>query len=327
MSRVVVFDEFGGPDVLHIVNEAAIEPARGEVRVKIEAFGVNPLDALMRAGTSPAPVALPHARLGIEGTGIIDAVGPGVAGLQIGDSVILAAVPDAGVRGTYAESTTAPVHRVIKRPVGLDVSEAAAAWVAFSTAYGALIEKATMRPGDYVVITAASGGVGRAAIQVANQIGAVPLAVTRHAAKRDELLAAGAAAVIATDVEDLAEAVDRHTNSAGADILFDLVLGPGLTDLAQTARLGGTLVIAGILDPRPVPFPSALPLTIHRYRSFEHSLDPVAVKRMAAFFHAGVRLGALRPAVDTVFAFDDVVDAHRRLDEGLHGGKKIVVSV
>lgn len=320
MSRVVVFDEFGGPDVLHIVDDALAEPASGEVRVKMEAFALNPLDALMRAGTAPAPVALPHARLGIEGTGIVDALGPDVVGLKVGDPVMFAAVPDATVRGTYAESTTAPVDRVIRRPAGLEISEAASVWVAFSTAYGALVEKAKMRPGDHVVITAASGGVGRAAIQVANQIGAIPVAVTRHAAKRDDLLAAGAAAVVVTDDEDLVKSIDRHTNGAGADVILDLVLGPGLPDLARTARLGATLVI-------PAPFPSAVPLTIHRYRSFEHSLDPAAVKRMAAFLQAGLRLGALRPAVDTVFAFDDVVEAHRRLDDGRHGGKKIVVSL
>ncbi len=77
MSRVVVFDEFGGPDVLTVVDEPAREPTAGEVRVRIEAFAVNPLDQMMRSGTSPAPVPLPHARLGVEGTGVVDALGPG----------------------------------------------------------------------------------------------------------------------------------------------------------------------------------------------------------------------------------------------------------
>src|SRR6202012_1328977 len=137
-------------------------------------------------------------------TGVVDALGPGVTGLEAGDPVILAAIPDANVRGSYAEYTTIPASRVIARPAGLAITEAAAVWVAYSTAYGALVEKAGMRPGDHVLISAASGGVGRAAMQVANQIGAVPIAVTRHTAKKDELLAAGAAAVIATDQMDVA---------------------------------------------------------------------------------------------------------------------------
>ena len=327
MSRTVVFDEFGGPQVLRIVEEPPVEPAAGEVRVRIEAFAVNPLDRMMRSGTSPAPVPLPHARLGVEGTGVIDALGPGVTGLQIGDPVILTAIPDASVRGSYAEYTTLPASRVVARPAGLTVDEAAAVWVAYSTAYGALVEKAGMRPGDHVLITAASGGVGRAAIQVANQIGAVPLAITRHSAKADALLAAGAAAVIATDRDDLADSVRRLTAGIGADIVLDLVMGPGQQELVKAARPGATLVAAGFLDPRPTAFPTGTPLSIFSYRSFEHTLDPVVVKRMAAFLHAGVRLGALRPALDKVFALDDVVGAHRYLEEGLHTEGKIVVSV
>ncbi|MFJ8967177.1 zinc-dependent alcohol dehydrogenase family protein [Lentzea sp. NPDC102401] len=327
MPRVVVFDEFGGPEVMHVVEEPVVEPSAGEVRVRIEAFAVNPLDQMMRSGALPAVVPLPHARLGVEGTGVVDALGPETAGLEVGDPVIITAVPDASVRGSYADYTTVPVSRVITRPAGLGVEEAAAIWVTYSTAYGALVEKARMRPGDHVLITAASGGVGRAAIQIANQIGAVPIAVTRHSAKKDDLLSAGAAAVIATDHADVVEAVRRHTGGAGADIVLDVVMGPGQQDLLKAARPGGTLVAAGFLDPRPTPFPAGPPLTIFSYRSFEHTLDAVVVNRMAAFLNAGVRLGALRPAVGRVFALDDVVEAHRHLEKGLHDGKKIVVTV
>ncbi|MEV0999877.1 zinc-dependent alcohol dehydrogenase family protein [Nonomuraea sp. NPDC050202] len=327
MPRVVVFDEFGGPDVMHVVEEPAVEPAAGEVRVRIEAFAVNPLDLMMRSGALPATVSPPHARLGVEGTGVVDALGPEVTGLRLGDPVILTAVPDAGVRGSYAEYTTVPASQVVARPAGLAITEAAAIWVAYSTAYGALVEKAGMRPGDHVLITAASGGVGRAAMQIANQLGAVPIAVTRHTARKDDLLAAGAAAVIATDHADVAEAVRHHTGGAGADIVLDLVMGPGQQELLKAARPGGTLVAAGFLDPRPTPFPGSTPLTIFSYRSFEHTLDAVVVKRMAAFLNAGVRLGALRPAVGRVFALDDVAEAHRHLEKGLHAGKKLVVTV
>jgi NADPH:quinone reductase-like Zn-dependent oxidoreductase len=327
MPRVVVFDEFGGPEVMHVVEEPLAEPAAGEVRVRMEAFAVNPLDQMMRSGASPAPVPLPHARLGVEGTGVVDALGPGTTGLTIGDPVILTAVPDPSARGSYAEYTTVPTSRVVARPGGLGITEAAAIWVAFSTAYGALVEKARMRPGDHVLITAASGGVGRAAMQIARQIGAVPIAVTRHAAKKHELLAAGAAAVVATDHADIVEAVGHHTGGTGADIVLDLVRGPGQQDLLKAARPGGTLVAAGFLDPRPTHFPAGPPLTIFSYQSFEHTLDAVVVKRMVAFLNAGLRLGALRPAVDDkVFSLDTVVEAHRHLEKGLHAGRKIVVT-
>ncbi|MGW1815924.1 zinc-dependent alcohol dehydrogenase family protein [Streptomyces sp. NPDC002125] len=326
MPRVVVFDRTGAPDVLRIAEEPVVEPAEGEVRIRIEAIGVNRLDQMMRAGSYPGPVRLPRARLGCEGTGVVDAVGPGVEGLAAGDAVLVTAVPAMDLNGTYAEYTTVPATTVVARPDGLDATGAAALWVAYSTAYGALVEKGGTRPGDHVLITAASSSVGLAAIQVARQIGAVPLAVTRHAAKKEGLLAAGAAAVIVTDDEDVAEAARRHSGGAGADIILDSVMGPGLADLAKAARPGGTLVTAGWLDPRPATFPMTWPLTILGYASFEHTLDPVVVRRIAAFLDAGLRNGALRPTVDRVFGLDEIVEAHRYLERGQQVGK-IVVTV
>ncbi|MEU4240578.1 zinc-dependent alcohol dehydrogenase family protein [Actinoplanes sp. NPDC026619] len=326
MPRVVVFDETGGPEVLRLAEEPVVEPAADEVRVRIEAFAVNPLDQMIRAGQSPRPVQLPHARLGVEGTGVIDALGSGVTGLAVGDPVLLIAIPDFETKGSYAEYTTVPASRVVPRPAGLDAVGAAAFWVAHFTAYGALVERSGMRPGDHVLITAASGSVGRAAIQVANQIGAVPIAVTRQTGKVRSLLDAGAAAVIATDREDVAEATRRHTGGAGADLILDAVMGPGLAELSLAARLGGTLVTVGWLDPRPASFPANPSLTIHRYMGFADLADPAIVRRAAAFLAAGVRTGVLRPTVDRVFGLADIVEAHRYLEKGTQAGK-IVVTV
>lgn len=326
MPRVVVFDEFGGPEVLRIVDEPVVEPASGEVRVRIEAFAVNPLDAMMRSGASPAPVPLPHARLGIEATGVIDAVGVDVTALRAGDPVIVTAIPDSSLRGSYADYITVPAGWVIPRPPGQDVVEAAAIWVGFSTAYGALVEQAGMRPGDHVLISAASGSVGRAAMQIAGQIGAVPIAVTRDPAKADDLRAAGADTVIVTAHEDVVEAVRNRTDGLGADLTLDLVRGPGQVDLLRATRPGGVLVAAGYLDPRPTPPPADGSVRVVDYRGFDHLLEPAVVRRMAAFLNAGVRLGALRPAIDTVLPLDDVVEAHRHFGEGSHSGKKIVLT-
>ncbi|MEV6390136.1 zinc-dependent alcohol dehydrogenase family protein [Nocardia xishanensis] len=321
MSRVVVFDETGAPEVLRIVEEPVGNPGAGEVRVKIEAVGINRLDQMMRAGMSPRPIRLPHARLGIEATGTIDALGSGVEGWAIGDAVIVTAVPDMDSNGTYAEHIVLPADRIVARPDGLEATSAAALWVAYSTAYGALVEKAAMRPGHHVLITAASSAVGLAAIQIANQIGAIPLAVTRSAAKEPALLAAGAAAVIVSDHDDVAEATHRYTNGAGADIVLDSVMGPGLADLANAAkRFSGVLITVGWLDPRPAPYPAS-PITMIRYMSFEHTLDPAVVHRITAFLTAGIRSGALRPIIDTVFTLDDIVAAHHYLEQGHHTGK------
>jgi NADPH2:quinone reductase len=325
MPRVVVFDETGSPEVLRIVHEPIGEPGVGEVRVKLEAIGVNRLDQMQRAGFSPRPIRLPHARLGVEGTGTVDALGTDVDGLATGDAVILSAVPDMDTNGTYAEYVVVPAARLIPRPAGIDAVTAAALWVAYATAYGALIEKAGMRPGDTVLITAASSGVGVAAIQVANQIGAVPVAVTRSSAKREALLKAGAAAVIARDQENVVETAQALTGGAGVDIILDSVMGPGLAELATAARSGGSLISVGWLDPRPASFPMA-PLTIYRYMGFEHVLNPVVVRRIAAFVGAGLASGVLSPVIDRVYGLDEVVAAHHHLEQGPQFGK-IVVTV
>lgn len=315
MSRVVVFDEPGPPEVLRVVDKEPVAPTAGEVRVRLEAIGVNRLDQLIRSGHAPRPIRLPGARVGIEGTGVIDAVGPDVVGLRIGDGVIITAVPDMDVNGTYAEHVTLPATRVFARPPTLGPTEAAGIWVAYSTAYGALVEKAKLQPGQSVLITAASSALGLAAIQLANYIGAVPIAVTRHAAKKASLAKAGAAQVVTT--EELV--------GVTVDVILDCVMGPGLAELSKSLRPGGTLVAAGWMDPRPPTFPMGA-ITLHRYMSFEHTLDPHVVARMAAFLGAALRTGSLRPAIEREFRLDDVVAAHRFLEED-HQLGKIVVTV
>lgn len=325
MPRVIEFDRFGGPEVLQVRDADLPDPATGEVRVRIEAFAINPLDVMARSGQAPAPVPLPRARLGVEATGVVDALGAGVSAMHVGDPVIIAAVPDAAAHGTYADYVTVPTDRLLPRPPQLDVPEAAAVWVAYSTAYGALVETAGMRAGDQVVITAASGAVGRAAVQLAAYSGAHPIAITRSTAKSEGLRRAGAAVVVATDAEDLVAAVARRTEGRGADIALDLVGGPGVDDIARATRPDGSLILAGFLDPRPAPLPYA-PVTLRRYRSFDHTLDPIVVRRMASFLDAATRAGALRPSIERIFPIDRIADAHAHLASARHQGGKIVVT-
>lgn len=136
-------------------------------------------------------------------------------------------------RGTYAEYTNVPATSAISRPSGLDAVAAAALWVVYSTAYGSLIEKAGLQPGDHVLITAASSAGGLAAIQIANQIGAIPLAVTRSAVKKDDLLAAGAAAVITSDAEDVVQAAREYTQGSASKSSSTPSWGPGRSSLPR----------------------------------------------------------------------------------------------
>ncbi|MFI7586972.1 zinc-dependent alcohol dehydrogenase family protein [Spongisporangium articulatum] len=317
MPRAVVFDEIGAPDVLYLIDEPLPEPAAGEVRVRIEAFGVNPVEQMMRSGAYPAPFPLPRARIGLEGTGRIDALGADVVGLAVGDPVIIAAVPQMHVNGVYAEYTTVPAASVIPRPAELDAVGAAAFWTAHATAYGALVESAGLRPGDRLLINSGSSAVGLAALGIARQLGVTAIAVTRHSAKREALLAAGAESVVATDRDELPVGT--------VDLVLDTVRGPGLARLAAAARMGGTLISVGWSDPRPPTYPSGL-VTMMNYMGLRHTTNPDVLRRIAAFLGAGLRCGTLQPTVDRVFALDEVVAAHEYLEKGQHFGK-IVVTV
>jgi NADPH2:quinone reductase len=326
MARAVVFDEIGGPEVLKIIDIPVTDPGPGQVRVKVEAFGINRADQMMRSGVYAYLPQFPHARLGVEAAGVVDALGDGAAGLKLGQEVVVTAVPRMDLDGTYAQYVNLPASTVIPRPGGQGAVEAAATWIAYATAYGALVEKAGMRAGDHVLITAASSAVGLAAIQVANRVGAVAVAVTRGPGKRETLLAARARHVIVSSEQDTTEVVRELTGGVGADIILDSVAGPGLPGLAKAARSSGTIVMTGWLDTRPALLPMNWPLTVIGYANFEHTLDPAAVARIAAFLDSGLRSGALSPAVSKVFPFDQVADAHRYLESGSQLGKVVVAT-
>lgn len=205
-----------------------------------------------------------------------------------------------------------------------------AVWMSCLTAYGALAEVGGARPGDTVVLTAASSSVGLAAIEVAHRIGAVPIATTRTAAKRDALLKAGAAQVIVTDEEDVAERVLDATAGRGAEFVLDAVAGPGVIGLAEAVAPGGTLFVYGVLSGEPTPYPGitlGMPaLNMRTYTVHETTRDPVRLRRAEAFVASGLRTGAFEPVVDRVFGLDEIVEAHRSMEAGGQVGK-IVVTV
>jgi NADPH:quinone reductase-like Zn-dependent oxidoreductase len=161
------------------------------------------------------PVQFP-ARLGYEAAGIVDALGEGVTGLAVGDAVNVIPSFSMNQYGTYGEVVVVPAYAVVKQPASLSFAEAASIWMMFVTAYGALIEDAQIGAGDFVLIPAASSSVGLAAIQIANYAGATPIALTRTSEKRQQLLDAGAAHVIATAETDLVQEVMKITDGKGA---------------------------------------------------------------------------------------------------------------
>src|SRR5438445_5535525 len=192
MARVVRFHETGGPEVLKIEETDVPPPGPGEVQIRIHALGLNRAEAMCRRGQYLEEPKLP-ARLGYEAAGTVAAIGPGVEGFKIGDAV--STIPSFSLNdyGLYGDLANAPAHAVTHHPASLSWAEAAAVWMQYLTAYGALIDVGGLTKGDTILIPAASSSVGLDAIQIANRVGAIPVALPAGNSKRAALLGGGAA--------------------------------------------------------------------------------------------------------------------------------------
>lgn len=326
MVKAVRFRAEGGPEVLEVVDVEIGEPGPGELRLTIEAIGLNRAEAMFRGGYYFERAEEFPAKLGYSASGIVDAVGPGVTGFAVGDRVGTIAGFSQKEYGVYGEQAIVPAAAALPLPEGLGSVEAVAMWGSLLTAYGAIIDEGKVRAGDTVLITAASSGTALAAIEVANHIGATTIATTRTPAKKDRLLKAGAAQVIVTSEEDIVERTREFTGGRGADLVFDAIAGEGVRKLSDVTAPGGAIVIYGALDTQETPFPLWYAPTMRMFNAFGITLNPERLRRADAFVRAGVRSGSFQPRVDRTFRLDDVVEAHRYLESNQQFGK-IVLTV
>jgi NADPH:quinone reductase-like Zn-dependent oxidoreductase len=327
MPKIVRFYETGGPEVLKIEDSPLVEPGVGEVRLKVEAIGLNRAEVMFRQGQYLENPVLPS-RLGYEAAGIIDAIGPGTTGVNIGDRVSTVPSFSIGTYGVYGESAIVPAYAAARYPENLSPVEGAAIWMQYLTAFGALIEFGHLQKGDTVLITAASSSVGLAAIQITKSVGATAIAITRGADKKSFLMGAGADHVIVSDEQDLAESVMAITAGKGADKVFDPVAGPLLGKLADAAAPGATIFEYGALSPAPATFPLfaalAKGLTVRGYTLFEIVKNAERLARGKQFIYSGLETGALKPIIDRTFPLESIVEAHRYMESNRQKGKIVV---
>ena len=217
MPKIVRFHEVGSADVLKLEELPLAEPGQGEVRLKVEAIGLNRAEVMFRQGQYLQRPQFPS-RIGYEAAGVVDAVGPGVGDVRIGERVSTIPSFSMDQYGVYGESAIVPAYAVARYPDNLTPVEGTAIWMQYLTAFGALVEFGRIQKGDPVLITAASSSVGLAAIQVARAAGALAIATTRGADKKQFLIAAGADQVIVSDEEKLAERVMALTAGNGARV-------------------------------------------------------------------------------------------------------------
>lgn len=329
MTRVVRFHTNGGPEVLQIDDLTVGDPGPGEMRVRIEAIGLNRAEAMFRAGAYLHPSILPSTN-GYEASAVVDKIGPDVSGFSVGEPISVIPALHLNKYGVYADVALVPAHACVKRPPGLTAVESAAVWMAYITTWGALVDIADVQKGDAVIITAASSSVGIAAIQTVNYLGGVSIAATRTRAKADELKRQGAHHVVVTDEEDIVARVMEITGGKGARVVYDPAGGPMLAKLADATAPMGIIIEYGALSTEPTPYPlfAALGkgLTIRGYTLFEFAGDRKKIEQGADFIYRGFEAKAFKPIVAKVFELADIVEAHRYLESNSQLGKVVVTA-
>lgn len=329
MPRVVVFHEPGSADVLRIEERPIARPQPHEVLLAVQAIGVNRAEVAFRSGKYlEVPDRFPTG-LGFEAAGIVQEVGSGVSDFKIGQRV--ATLPLFSMReyGVYGDVVTVPANALTPCPEQLSWVEAAAVWMSALTAYGGLIYTGKLAAGNYVLITAASSGVGTIAIQIAKFVGARVIATTRNPGKKQRLLEVGADAVVVTTEEDLVTRVAEITSGAGVDLGFDAVGGGMVSKLIQVASFGGRIVLYGTLSTEltVLPLLSGLQkcVSVHAYRNLSMTRFPEERQKAEGFIFDRLNDGSIKASIDRVFPLASVCEAHRYMESNQQFGKIVLM--
>ena len=327
MPKIVRFHEFGGPEVLSIEEEKLRQPGKGEVRLKVQAVGLNRAESMFMHGQYVEPPKLP-AGVGYEAAGVVEAVGPDVDKNWIGKRVAIIPAFSMNDYAMLGEEVIAPAAALGEYPPNLSPVEGAAIWMQYVTAYGALIAIAHLAKGDFVVIQAASSSVGIAAIEIARTEGAISIATTRKSNKKADLLSIGADHVIAIEEEDIVARVMEITSGKGARVIFDPVAGPFLEKLAESAAIGGIVFEYGWLSMQPTPFPLVTALlkglSIRGYSLMEITRNPEKLPAAKKYVYDRLADGRFHPKVARVFPFAQTVEAYKYLESNAQVGKVVI---
>ncbi len=339
--RAVHLVEHGGPEALRLVDVPVPQPGPGEVRVKVAAVSLNHLDVWVRRGMPGVEIHMPHVP-GCDGTGVVDALGPGVDSMSVGQKVVLEPgftdadgpeveagldhlAPDYRIRGEHgagfaAEFVCLPARYLTPLPEGVDIVRAAAVPLVFLTAWGMLHTRADLKSGETVLILGAASGVGSAGIQIAKAAGARVIATAGSEEKRALGAALGADEVLDHRDPEWPKRVKVLTEGRGCDVVFEHI-GPATWSGAMRvlARRGRLVTCGGTTGPK---VEVTLPHLFMKNQSVLGSTRgpraalPEILQRVAG--------GSFRPVVDRVLTIDEIQEAHRLLEGRQVCGKLVL---
>ena len=320
--KAIRIEGFGGPDVLRLVDVPVPSAGPGQIVVRVEAAGVNFIDVYHRTGLYPNPLPLVP---GMEGAGVVAAVGPGVSLFREGDRVAWA-----NVLGSYAEHVLLAADRAVAVPPGLRADTAAAAMLQGMTAHYLCTSTFPLKKGDTCLVHAAAGGVGLLLVQMAKRRGARVIGTVGTEAKAVLAREAGADEVILYAQQDFLEAVKRLTGGRGVDVVYDSVGKTTAEKSLDCLVPRGMMVFYGNASG---PVPPIDPLVLSRKGSLfltrpslvHYIADRASLEARAADVLGDAAAGRLKVRIDRTYPLAEAAEAHRALEGRQTTGKVLLV--
>jgi NADPH:quinone reductase len=321
VKRIEVHEP-GGPESMQLVETPVPEPGRGEARVRIAASGVNYIDVYFRSGLYKADVPITP---GSEAAGTVDAVGPGVTDLAVGDRIAYAMV-----RGSYAEFAIVPASQLVRVPDTMALTDAAAAMLQGMTAHYLTHSTCPVQEGDTVLVHAAAGGAGRLVAQMARARGARVLGTVSTAAKAEVARQAGVHDPILYTEADFEQEVRRLTAGQGVHVVYDSVGRTTFEKSLGCVRRRGMLVLFGQSSGPVAPIDPQVLNTRGSIYLTRPSLAHYLLDREELLWRAGdvldaVASGTLRLHIDRTYPLAEAAAAHRDLESRRTTGKLLLV--
>ena len=324
MPRAIRIHQTGGPEVMRWEAVEVGAPGPGEIRIRHEAVGLNYIDVYFRTGLYPAP-SLPFSP-GMEGAGVVEAVGEGVDSLVAGDRVAYAAPPV----GAYAEVRLMPAEKVVKVPDGIDFRQAAAMMLQGMTVEYLLRRTYPVRSGDTVLFHAAAGGVGLIACQWAKHLGATVIGTVGSDEKAELARAHGCDHPIVYTRENFTERVREITGGAGVPVVYDSVGGDTFEGSLDCLRPRGMLVSFGQSSGKIDPFDIGVlgakgSLYVTRPTLMTYTASRAELESSAQALFDVVGSGAVRVTVNQTFPLAEAASAHRALESRQTTGSTVLL--
>ena len=325
MPKAVRFHQTGGPEVLRYEDVEVGEPGPGEVRIRHVAVGLNFADTYFRNGTYPVPLP---AGMGVEASGVIQSVGPGVSGFAPGDRVTYTGFVN--TLGAYSTERLVPAAPLIKLPEAIGFETAAAMTMRGLTSAYLMRRIHPFKAGDTILLHAAAGGVGLIVAQWAKLLGLTVIGTVSNATKAEIARAHGCDHTIDYSHEDVARRVRELTAGVGVDVVFDSVGRSTFMASLDSLRRRGLMVCVGTasgtippFDPQLLAMKGSLYLT--RPALADYIADPAEKAALAEEIFGHVAAGRIRIEINQHYALEDAVQAHRDLESRKTTGSSIFV--